>query len=80
MIKMQSKIRAIYNEIASELNLSNAEIEIMVNSMWEGTKEVMEADDLNAIYLRHLGTFYGKKTVVDKLNELRKIKYGTEQL
>lgn len=80
MIKTQSKIRAIYNEIASELNLTQAEVEIMINSMWEGTKEFMEADDLNAIYLRHLGTFYGKKTVVDKLNELRQIKYGARQL
>ena len=80
MIRIQSKIRSIQKELSDETDLPVSDIELITSSMWEALKEFIEKDQMNAVYLRHLGTFYGKKEMVEKLNEFRKIKNGTGQL
>lgn len=74
MYKIQAKIRLINKEIAQETKLSPSEVEQIISSMWEFLQHIIEDSPTNALYLRHLGTFYGKESINRVISEYRKKK------
>lgn len=75
--KTQTKIRMIYKEIASEQSVTIEDIELCVDSMWSTLKGVMMSHPLNALYLRHLGTFYGREGVYENIKKFKELKNGS---
>ena len=71
MSSTQNKTRSITKEVAYEQGLDIAQVELIIDSMWIATKEFIEQDPLNAIYLRNLGTFYGKESIMNHVNKAR---------
>jgi hypothetical protein len=76
MSPTQSKIRTINKEVAQEENVSIQDVEDMTSSMWETLKAVIESNPVNALYLRFLGTFYGKESIASVIEEARRKKHG----
>jgi len=74
MFKTQSKIKAIHKEVAQEAGITLTQVENIMESVWETLRLTIEDDPRNAIYLRHLGTFYGKESMIVRLAEFRKLK------
>lgn len=79
MYKVQNKVRAISNEIASETGMPVHQVELIIMSMWAGMKEYMEANRSGGIYLRNLGTFYVKDIVVEHIDRNYKKKQERKQ-
>lgn len=77
MSQTQSKIRAINKQVAQETNVSIQNVEEMTDSMWETLKNIVESSPVNALYLRFLGTFYGKEAVAAHVEKFRKKRNGT---
>lgn len=59
-----TKQKEIYKEIANELDTTVETVDDVVTSTWMAVAKFMAEDRENAIYLRHLGTFYGKKEII----------------
>jgi len=59
-----TKQKKIYKEIADELDTTVEIVDDVVSSTWMAVAKFMAEDRENAIYLRHLGTFYGKKEMI----------------
>ena len=74
MSKTQSKVRSLNKEVAYEQGLTISEVEQIIDSMWIATKEFIAQDPLNAIYLRNLGTFYGRESIMNHVNKAREKK------
>lgn len=77
MSQTQSKIRAINKQVAQETDVSIQDVEEMVDSMWETLKKVVESSPVNALYLRFLGTFYGKDVIAAHVEKARRKRNGT---
>lgn len=57
----QVKITELMHKVAKENNVTFAEVDRAVRSIFESVAEIIKEDKINTIYLRYLGSF-GSKT------------------
>ena len=64
-----TKSRELHKDIAEECNTTMDIVDDVISNTWFGVAKFMAEDKENAIYLRHLGTFYGSKEVAYKIEQ-----------
>lgn len=69
----QDGVRKVVNKVAADTKYKSEKIFEIIECMFESVAAFMEEDPNNAIYLRNLGTFYGNKTMREKVTINKKI-------
>lgn len=69
---LPTQIKEVYAKVAKDINVPYTTVIDVMDYVWKGVSTFMAEDRLNAIYLRHLGTFWGKKEIaycIDKYSK-----------
>lgn len=60
---LANKVRDVYHGVAKETGATTEEVDEVMSSTWQAVAKFIAENRFNAIYLRHLGTFYGKEEI-----------------
>jgi len=66
------KPKEIYTKVATDLDITVEEVDDVITSVWSAVAKFIAEDPFNAIYLRHLGTFYGRTDIAYMIEQAKK--------